>query len=281
MCDILPKKAKYSFVEFWISDDVFKHWILKVSSNEEVYHYAVCDKQKTCGTHPSKHAQSAKHRQNINNEQLNVKNHNSNDSGSTSGNMLFKKSWMEFPSFRPWLREVPHDPHSFFCFMCDKSMTAHLSHLYRHEESKSHRDAAAAYAMETTAEDVQDSTMDQLSTFEDRKKEAEIKYAAFITEKNIPFQLAADILNFFQETGKDQGILQNETCDITNEKWMTFFIRYINPDSLNVNSQLVKLINIDAKDSSAEKLFKAFRDEMYNLKVPFFNILALSCDNAS
>ncbi|KAK0177224.1 hypothetical protein PV328_001300 [Microctonus aethiopoides] len=73
----------------------------------------------------------------------------------------------------------------------------------------------------------------------------------------------------------------DETCDITNEKWLTFFIRYINFETLNVNSQLVKLINIDAKNSSTEKLFEAFRNKMWNLGVPFLNILALSCDNAS
>ncbi|KAK0076677.1 hypothetical protein PV325_005022 [Microctonus aethiopoides] len=39
-----PKTIQYSKVvglKSWISDDVIKHWILKVSSNEEVYHCAV------------------------------------------------------------------------------------------------------------------------------------------------------------------------------------------------------------------------------------------------
>jgi len=69
----------------------------------------------------------------------------------------------------------------------------------------------------------------------------------------------------------------DETSDIGNEKW-TFFVRYVDPKTLDIRSQLVKLINIDARDSNAEKLFHAFRDEMWRLQIPFLNIIALSCD---
>ncbi|KAK0165747.1 hypothetical protein PV328_004242 [Microctonus aethiopoides] len=50
---------------------------------------------------------------------------------------------------------------------------------------------------------LRDNTVDASSSFEDRRKKADIKYAAFIVEKNIPFRLAADILKFFQKTGQD------------------------------------------------------------------------------
>jgi len=62
---------------------------------------------------------------------------------------------------------------------------------------------------------------------------------------------------------------------------MTFLVRYVDPETLDIRSQLVKLIDIDAKDCSAEKLFNAFEYEMYKLQIPFLNIIALSCDNAS
>ncbi|EZA47912.1 hypothetical protein X777_15031, partial [Ooceraea biroi] len=52
-------------------------------------------------------------------------------------------------------------------------------------------------------------------------------------------------------------------------------------ETLHIRSQLVKLINIDATDSSAEKLFHAFKCEMWKLQIPFTNIIALSCDNTS
>lgn len=62
---------------------------------------------------------------------------------------------------------------------------------------------------------------------------------------------------------------------------MTFYVRYVDSQTSDVRSQLVKLIDIDARDCSAEKLFNAFKSEMYKLQIPFLNILALSCDNAS
>lgn len=76
------------------------------------------------------------------------------------------------------------------------------------------------------------------------------------------------------------SIFIDETSVITNDKWMTFLVRYVDPETLNIRSQLVKLINIDAKDCSAEKLFNAFEYEMYKLQIPSSNIIALSCDNA-
>jgi len=41
--------------------------------------------------------------------------------------------------------------------------------------------------------------------FENRKKIAEIKFAALIAEKNISFEMAESILNFFQDLGEDFG----------------------------------------------------------------------------
>jgi len=155
--------------------------------------------------------------------------------------------------------------------------------------------------------------------FEDRKKIAEIKFAALIVEKNIPFKTAESILNFFQDLGKDPEILQNmtmnrkkvpkiinkvlyvreqerlvetlqnnkfsifidETSDLTNDKWMTFLVRYVDPQTLDVRTELFELIHLDASDCSAEKLFTTFRNVMWKKQIPFQNILALSCDNAS
>jgi len=46
-----------------------------------------------------------------------------------------------------------------------------------------------------------------LLSFEDRKKIAKIKFPVLIVERNILFQTAESILNFFQDLGKDLGIL--------------------------------------------------------------------------
>jgi len=160
---------------------------------------------------------------------------------------------------------------------------------------------------------------DSLLSFEERKKSAEIRYAVLIADKNISHQTAKDVLNFFQQIGKDPEVLKNmsmgrtkcknkilnvllcpietdrvvnsiqntkfsifidETSDISNEKWMTFLVRFVDPETLDIRTQLIKLINI-AKNSSAEKLFNALKCEIWKLSIPFGNIVALSCDNAS
>ena len=155
--------------------------------------------------------------------------------------------------------------------------------------------------------------------FYERIKEAEIRYAALIAEKNIPYQTAKEILSLFQHIGKDYNVLKcmkmsrtkcknvitnvlcpvetervvnkiqnvkftifvDETSDICNNKWMTFLVRYVDLETLDIRTQLVKLINIDAKNSGAERLFHAFECEMSKLQIPFSNIASLSCDNAS
>ena len=62
---------------------------------------------------------------------------------------------------------------------------------------------------------------------------------------------------------------------------MTFHSRYVDPGTLQVHSQLVQLIEIDASDCSAKKIFNAFYLVMQRLQIPFQNIVAMSCDNAS
>jgi len=62
---------------------------------------------------------------------------------------------------------------------------------------------------------------------------------------------------------------------------MIFFVRYVDSETLDIYTQLVKLIEIDAKDFSVEKLFHAFQCEMSKLQIPFNNIIALSCDSVS
>jgi len=163
-------------------------------------------------------------------------------------------------------------------------------------------------------EDLNTQINEPLLTFDERKKAAEIKYAAFIAEKNISHQTATKILKLFQQIGQDPNVLKkmnisrtkckniisnvlcpvetervvnsiqntkfsifiDETSDISNKKWMTFLARYVDHKSLDIRSQLLKLIDFDARDCSAEKLFHAFQSEMYKLKIPFSNIIALS-----
>ncbi|KAM0727925.1 Zinc finger protein 862 [Formica fusca] len=321
MCDELRKKSKRSFSEAWLSDDRIKSWIRKVSCDDSFYHCIICNKNISCNTHVLRHADSVCHKNNMKESTsllLNADNKSLNK--KLTEKHKFKQQWLEIELFKPWLREVSHDKNSFFCSFCDKSMVGSLSQIYRHAESIAHIEICKNNKTETKNTDESINMTDEsLLSFEERKKSAEIRYAALIADKNISHQTAKEILSFFQEVGKDPNVLKSmsmgrtkcksiisnvlcpvetarvvnsiqntkftifidETSDISNEKWMTFLVRYVDPETLDIRTQLVKLINIDARNSSAEKLFNAFKCEMWKLNIPFLNIVALSCDNAS
>ncbi|EZA61389.1 hypothetical protein X777_12296 [Ooceraea biroi] len=52
-------------------------------------------------------------------------------------------------------------------------------------------------------------------SFNEQTKAAEIRFAALMAEKNIPFHSAQDILSFFQEIGQNSNILNNMTTGRT------------------------------------------------------------------
>jgi len=315
MSDKSTKKRKRSFSKAWLTDERYKSWIHEILSDSTLYHCIICNKNLSCNsTHISRHADSLNHRNNIT-KNLALCN---NDDNSRKTCQAFQLKWLDIEQYKCWLREVPHDTSLFFCLICNTYLTigSGLAHIERHAESKKHLDKYKN-CIETSEPNEQSKTQssDLLMSFEERKKEAEMRYAALIATKNIPFNIAKDILKFFQHLSKDPKVLKSmtmsrtkcknivtnalypierervvnniqntkfsifidETSDITNDKWMTFLVRYVDAKTLDIRTQLVKLIDIDAKDSSAEKLFNALKCEMSRLMIPFQNIVALSC----
>ena len=108
------------------------------------------------------------------------------------------------------VREVPHEENLFYCLICDKYLTAHLSHIYRHAESEAHVNKCKNSFNETSEsnENFNVQNNESLLLFEERIKEAEIRFATLITEKNIAHTTANEILSLFQYIGKDPNVLQ-------------------------------------------------------------------------
>ncbi|XP_074105446.1 protein FAM200A-like [Cotesia typhae] len=73
----------------------------------------------------------------------------------------------------------------------------------------------------------------------------------------------------------------DETTDITNNKWMTLMVRYVDPTTLLVKIELLELINLDATDGSAKSIFGQFCDSLAKLGISLEQIIGLACDNAS
>jgi len=80
MCDELRKKSKRSFSDAWLNDDRIKCWIRKVAFDESMYHCIICNTNISCNTHVLRHADSACHKNNINenNSSLSTDNKNNN-----------------------------------------------------------------------------------------------------------------------------------------------------------------------------------------------------------
>ena len=313
MSDKLPKRCKRSFLEAWLTDDRYKSW-LRRASGDNFYYCTICQKNiSITSTHVLRHVMSKRHQKNKRKNSI-CKNDDENSS------KVFLLKWLEIEKYKCWLRKVPQDSSLFFCSICDKTIGigCGLSQIERHAESEGHLKLYKNIELNKSNEELNMEVEELLAPFDERKKEAEIRYAALIAMKNISHQVAQDILNFFQHLADDPKVLKNmtmgtkctnmiknvlypveqkrvveniqntkfsifidETSDITNDKWMTFLVRYIDSETLDLCVQLVKLNNIDARDSSAKKLFYAFQSVMNKLEIPFVNILALSCDNAS
>lgn len=320
--DELKRKSKRGFLEAWLSDERFKSWIRKVPFDNSLFHCVICNKNFSCSSlsHISRHAESAHHKGNIGKDPSERDNENSKRKPFRK--KAFRQQWLEIEQFRSWLREVQHNSNMFFCIFCDKAVSGGLSQIYRHGESKIHKENAEKYDGEPSELNKGlDQPIDETYLrFEERKKSAEIRYAALIADKNIPHETAKELLDFFKDVGKEPNVLKcmsmgrtkctniitnvlcpvetdrlvkninqnprfsvfiDETSDISNEKrrMFHFFVRYINPETFEVHSQLVKLIDIDVTECNAEKLFNEFKHEMSKLQIPLSNIVSLLCDD--
>lgn len=79
-----------------------------------------------------------------------------------------------------------------------------LSNIDRHAESKRHLDKCQnTIEISKSNEESNTQSNESFMPFDERRKEAEIKYAALIATKNIPHQIAKDIVQFVQHLADD------------------------------------------------------------------------------
>ncbi|XP_063990563.1 uncharacterized protein LOC135169455 [Diachasmimorpha longicaudata] len=77
------------------------------------------------------------------------------------------------------------------------------------------------------------------------------------------------------------SILADETTDISKKKVFCVLARYVSPDSGNVHTELLDLLELDPTDGSAEKIYNSFQLSLREKQIPLQNIVGLACDNAS
>nr|XP_012214424.1 PREDICTED: uncharacterized protein LOC105667289 [Linepithema humile] len=332
MCDNFKKRPKRNFSANWLKDDRFKSWISKVEFNDNLFYCTICDRKMSCSlSHVLRHANSTCHKNNMKENTSLLNSNNVSSIKKMPRRSKFQQKWLDIKQFKPWLSDVPHNENLSLCSFCNKCIVGGISQIFRHAKSKAHIKLSEQNNIETNETNEVNETikLNQSNnklrnesshvTFEERKKSAEIRFAALIADKNIPYQTAEDILSFFQQIGDDYDALKSmdmdrtkckniimnvlypiemnrvinsiqktkfsifidETFDFFDKKYITFFVRYVDPETLDIRSQFVKFINIDEKNKSEEKLFHTFQCEMSKLNIPFLNIVALSCSNPS
>lgn len=308
-----PKRLKATFSLDWLEHENYTTWIREVPNDNTSYFCTVCNNTFSCSSRVSRHANSETHRNNMLRDPLEEL---PRKPKTEFRKKSFCYSWLENKQFKPWLEKVPNDPYNCFCSFCNATFRCGLDALKRHADTKKHISECQKRGIDPSA--IRNEESSDQPVFEDRKKVAEIRFATLIAEKNIPFQTAETILSFFKDLGKDPAILQSmtmnrkkgpeiinkvlylreqeriveilrnnkfsifidEISDTINNKWITFFVRYVDPRTLDIRMELFKLIHLDSSDYDAVPLFTNFKDEMEGKEIPFENILALSCDNA-
>ena len=148
------------------------------------------------------------------------------------------------------------------------------------------------------------STNPESCTSKEKVQDAEIRIATFFLEHNISFVISSELIGLFQdmdssllksvklasskisnisnnvvcaaETNRITEILREEsfsvyadkTNDRTQEKWLSLVVQYIEPVSLQLRVELLQLVNLDASDRSATKMFGAFETALEQKKIP-------------
>jgi len=169
-----------------------------------------CNENFLCITAISKHADSVNHKNNIKTNSL--FNSLSNNNLPIKRVRKFKQSWLDIEEFKDWLREkvMENNLSVPYCIVCNMSIAGDVSHIYSHAKSKAHIDRYNNFNEISQRNEISNEQHDEsLLSFEERRKEAEIRYAALIADKNISFQTANEILNFFQHVGKDPNVLKS------------------------------------------------------------------------
>jgi len=77
------------------------------------------------------------------------------------------------------------------------------------------------------------------------------------------------------------AVYEDETSDITNDKWLLLTVRYAEPKTLQVRCELLQMIHLDASDCSANNIIESFKNELLKKNISLWLIASLAYDNTS
>ncbi|XP_066585461.1 SCAN domain-containing protein 3-like [Prorops nasuta] len=216
-------------------------------------------------------------------------------------------------------KAVPGNSTFAFCKSCNVQLRCGVYYFKQHAQTKMH-ECSIRRLIPDKLENITDVVAECKKLELDEKiKIAEIKLSAFYAEHNIAIQTVDHLIPLLKDIFQDQeiverftlgrtkcteiiknnlgtretertvqilqnqyfSILMDESTDKTNSKSLCILVQYISPETGKLITELLKLLEIDAKDSSAGKLYDAFKNCLDLFKIPFNNIIGFASDNAS
>ncbi|XP_029665084.1 uncharacterized protein LOC115236638 [Formica exsecta] len=137
----------------------------------------------------------------------------------------FQHQWFDDnPSWKIWVKEIPDDPHKFFCLACQTTLVCGLSEIKKHSKSTYHLENMKKLNPNswTNYSELESSSVEEINPgqsktqhvpredfdFNERVKIAEIRLAIFFVEKNLPFSISSELLFLMKDIAKEPDIPQ-------------------------------------------------------------------------
>ena len=232
----------------------------------------------------------------------------------------FLKSWFSIPEFAGWLQAVENDPRKAFCTCCQKTIACGKSELKKHAARDSHIHKVAllqSEALETRV--IAPQVDEQEIAHKAVVKCAEIKLSAFYAEHNIGIATVNHLVPVLKSCFKDSrtaqdlslgrtkcskiitnclgvreleklveilkfqkfSVLVDESTDISDVKTLCVLVQFVSPHTKLVVTELLELVELDARNSSAENIYAAFKSCLELKGIPITNVVGMASDNAS
>ncbi|XP_026280026.2 uncharacterized protein LOC113207611 [Frankliniella occidentalis] len=225
------------------------------------------------------------------------------DASSSEKKKVFQTSWLSMPQYQGWLQQDPKgDPLYFCCRACGgKRLKGGKTEIDRH--------GGPGYSLYTGP----------AQQHHNNVKKAEIDIAAIFAEHNIPIHVVDNVVDVFKKVAPDSAILKDvtldrtkctavltnvvakteieetvqnikncpfsilvdESPDVSHKKNFCVIVKYVDPKTNLIRTDLLHMIELDPKDCSAEKIFGSFENLIKYYEIPVTNIIGLACDNAN
>ena len=215
---------------------------------------------------------------------------------------------------------MENDPRSAFCTCCQKTIVCGKSELKKHAARDSHIRKVAllqSEALETRV--IAPQVDEQEIAHKAVVKCAEIKLSAFYAEHNIGIATVNHLVPVLKSCFKDSrtaqdltlgrtkcskiiinclgvreleklveilkfqkfSVLVDESTNISDVKTLCVLVQFVSPHTKLVVTELLELVELDARNSSAENIYAAFKSCLELKGIPITNVVGMASDNAS